>query len=181
MRVISGIYKGRKIDGYTIDGTRPTQERVKESLFSMIQEKVPTSIVLDLFAGSGNLGIEALSNGAKFAYFNDSNKNACKVIQKNIDTLKISNAKVTCMDYQEALKYFSKNKITFDLIFLDPPYKMHILKEIIEEIIHLELLNPSGLIVLEFEEEQAQEYSSLFLLKSRKYGYKNIQIYQKQE
>ena len=73
MKVISGKYKGRKLDGFDIDGTRPTMDRVKESLFAIIQNYISESIVLDLFAGSGNLGIEALSEGAKYAYLVDKN------------------------------------------------------------------------------------------------------------
>ena len=76
MKVISGIYKGRNILGFDLDGTRPTMDRVKESLFGMIQNNIPNSICLDLFAGSGNLGIEALSEGANFCYFCDSNHKA---------------------------------------------------------------------------------------------------------
>ena len=83
MKVISGLYKGRKIDGYDIDGTRPTMDRVKESIFGSIQNYVPDSIILDLFAGSGNLGIEAISNGAKYGYFVDNNKIAYNTIITN--------------------------------------------------------------------------------------------------
>ena len=80
MRVISGLYKGRNIDGFDIDGTRPTQDRVKESVFGSIQNHLEGSVVLDLFSGSGNLGIEALSNYAKECFFVDNNKEAIKVI-----------------------------------------------------------------------------------------------------
>ena len=82
MRVISGTLKGRNIIGYNINGTRPTMDRVKESIFGTIQNYIKDSIVLDLFAGSGNLGIEAISNGAKHCYFVDNNIEAIKVIKK---------------------------------------------------------------------------------------------------
>ena len=91
MKIITGKYKGRVIEGFHIEGTRPTMDRVKESLFAMIQEKVPNSIVLDLFAGSGNLGFEALSEGAKKAYLVDSNKKAIQIMKKNIKTIEILN------------------------------------------------------------------------------------------
>ena len=84
MKVISGTLKGRKIEGYAIDGTRPTMDRVKESLFATIQNNVKNSVVLDLFAGSGQLGIEAISNGANICYFIDNNK---EVIKDNKDTV----------------------------------------------------------------------------------------------
>lgn len=88
MRVISGKYKGRNIKGFDIIGTRPTMDRVKESLFATINNKLKNSVILDLFAGSGNLGIEALSNGSVEAYFVDNNKVAIKVIKDNIRDLK---------------------------------------------------------------------------------------------
>ena len=84
MKIISGKYKGRVLEGFDINGTRPTMDRVKESLFGTIQNYVPNSIVLDLFSGSGNLGIEALSEGAKYAYLVDSNSKAINIIKKNI-------------------------------------------------------------------------------------------------
>ena len=83
MRVISGKYKGRLLDGFNINGTRPTMDRVKESMFAMIQNYIKDKVVLDLFAGSGSLGIEALSNGAKICYFVDNNKIAIDIIKKN--------------------------------------------------------------------------------------------------
>ena len=87
MKIISGKYKGRNLQGFDIVGTRPTMDRVKESLFAMIQTWLNDAVVLDLFAGSGNLGIEALSQGAKYAYLVDKNRKAYRVIQNNISNL----------------------------------------------------------------------------------------------
>ena len=107
MRVISGTLKGRNILGYNIDGTRPTMDRVKESVFGTIQNYVNGSIVLDLFAGSGNLGIEAISNGASKCFFVDNSVEAIKVIKKNVESFNI-NDKATILhnDYDKALNYF---------------------------------------------------------------------------
>ena len=105
MKVISGKFKGRNIEGFTIDGTRPTMDRVKESLFAMIQNYIDDSNVLDLFSGSGNLGIEALSEGAKSIVLVDSNYKAIKVIDNNIKTIGIENTKVLNMDYKKAIEY----------------------------------------------------------------------------
>ena len=104
MKIISGKYKGRNLLGFNIDGTRPTMDRVKESLFAMIQHYIDGADVLDLFAGSGNLGIEALSEGADVAYLVDKNRKACKIIQSNLHNLKIESANVFCMDYLQAIK-----------------------------------------------------------------------------
>lgn len=177
MKIISGTLKGRTIKGYDIEGTRPTMDRVKESLFSIIQNDVRDSIVLDLFAGSGNLGFEAISNGAPFCYFNDFNKKCTSLIEKNIDTFSIRDkSKVLNMDYKKALKYFVDNKIELDLIFLDPPYKNDCLNNVIKYIYDNNILKTDGLIIC--------EVSNLYLdisfyekIKEKKYGDKYIVIY----
>ena len=179
MRVISGKYKGRNIKGFDIDGTRPTMDRVKESVFSTIQNYIDDSVVLDLFAGSGNLGIEAISNGAKECYFVDKNKIAKNVIQENINSLKIENGYVLNMDYKDALEHFKNNKIKFDLIFLDPPYKLNVIDNIINYILDNNLLNEKGLIICEFDSDIKKEYDELKVIKEKKYGSKYVVIFKK--
>ena len=93
MKIISGKYKGRNLEGFDIVGTRPTMDRVKESLFGTIQNYIDDSVVLDLFSGSGNLGLEALSEGAKYAYLVDHNHKAIKIINKNISTIGITDVR----------------------------------------------------------------------------------------
>lgn len=181
MRVISGFLKGRKILGYNIEGTRPTMDRVKESIFGTIQNYIKDSIVLDLFAGSGNLGIEAISNGAKYCYFVDNNIEAIKIIKRNIVNFNIKDkSNILHEDYNKALNYFKNNKIKFDIIFVDPPYEYEIIDEIINKIIILDLLNREGIIVLEFSKDILKEnYDNLKLIKSKKYGEKYVYIYKK--
>lgn len=180
MRIISGKYKGKKIDGYDIEGTRPTQDRVKESLFAIIQNELTDAVILDLFAGSGNLGIEALSNGAEFAYFVDSNPKCCNILNKNIKSVNETNAKVLNLDYKKALEYFKENNVTFDIIFLDPPYNLECLNYILDKITQYNLLNNDGIIICEYEHDNFKEgYNDLKLEKEKKYGYKNIRIYRK--
>ena len=129
MKIISGKYKGRNIEGFDIEGTRPTMDRVKESLFATIQNYIDDSIVLDLFAGSGNLGFEALSEGAKEAYLVDSNYKAIKTIEKNINTIKIEDAHPINMDFKKALSYF-KDKSVLPLEYsVDNLIMKRILKE----------------------------------------------------
>lgn len=178
MRVISGKLKGRSILGYDISGTRPTMDRVKESVFAMIQDYLDKSVVLDLFAGSGNLGIEALSNGALKVYFNDNNKKCVNIIQKNLSNFDLLNDNVvTNMDYKEVLKYYTNNKIKFDLVFLDPPYKEHITNGIIEYLLNNNLLNNSSLIICEVNDKDTFINDKLLLFKERNYGDKKIIIY----
>ncbi len=177
MKIISGTLKGRTIKGFDIDGTRPTMDRVKESLFGTIQNYIEGSIVLDLFAGSGNLGMEAISNGAKLCYFNDLNKKCTSLITKTVKDFNIEeNSIILNMHYNKALKYFAEQNIKFDIIFLDPPYKMENLNEIIEFIHNNNLINDKGIIICEVD--------TLYLnttlyekIKEKKYGNKYIVIY----
>ena len=180
MKVISGKFKGRLIDGYDIIGTRPTISRVKESTFAMIQNYITNANVLDLFAGSGNLGIEALSNGAKKTWFNDNNKKCINIIKNNLERLNIfKDNVVTNLDYKEALKLYYDNNIKFDLVFLDPPYKKHIIGDILSYIIDKDLLNDNGLIICEVNNKEIITDNKLCLFKERNYGDKSIIIYQK--
>ena len=135
MRIISGKYKGKKLLGDNIDGTRPTMDRVKESLFGIIQNNIKNSTCLDLFAGSGSLGIEALSNGANTCYFIDNNKEVIKVLNNNISNLNIKqNSKVILSDWKKSLNDFSNQNIKFDLIFVDPPYDYNVYEKILEKV-----------------------------------------------
>lgn len=180
MRVISGKLKGRKINGFDIVGTRPTMDRVKESIFGMIQEYVMDSQVLDLFSGSGNYGIEAISNGAKIAYFNDYNSKCLKVIKDNLINMNILNQGIiTNLDYKKALSYYKSNNIKFDLVFLDPPYKKHIINEILENLLKNDLLSSNGLVICEFMEKEEFINDDLILFKEKKYGDKYVLIYKK--
>ena len=180
MRVISGSLKGRKIKGYDIEGTRPTMDRVKMSLFGSIQNYIQDAYVLDLFAGSGNLGIEAISNGAKRCFFVDNNHKCIKVIRDNIKEFKIEDKSTSIeMDYCKALEIFKDKGYIFDIIFVDPPYKEHILLEILEIVRDNHLLSKDGLIILEYNYEYSNEVDGYTLLKKKEYGNKFISIYQK--
>ena len=180
MRVISGKIKGRNILGFDISGTRPTMDRVKESVFAMIQDNLKERIVLDLFAGSGNLGIEALSNGALKVYFNDKNKKCIDIIQKNLNNFDLlNNSVITNMDYLKALDYYKDQRINFDLVFLDPPYKEHIISEIIGLLLDYNLLNDNGLVVCEVNNNDIYVNDKLLLYKERSYGNKKVIIYKK--
>ena len=176
MRIISGKYKGRKIEGYNMVGTRPTMDRVKESLIAMIQTKIKNSICLDLFAGSGSIGLELLSNGASSCYFVDNNKKVIETIKSNISKLKVEeNTYLILNDYNKALKNFKEQNLKFDIIFLDPPYKNNYMKECLKLIEEYELLNKDGIVICEYEFEKFE--SNLKVYKEKKYGSKNIIIY----
>ena len=181
MKVISGTLKGRNILGYNIDGTRPTMDRVKESLFATIQDYLKDSVILDLFAGSGNLGIEAISNGSKYCYFIDNNKDAINTIKKNISTLNIQDkSNIILSDWKKALNDFATKKNKFDIIFVDPPYDYNVYEKILEKVITLDILNDNGLIILEHSNLNLKDnYNKLVLYKTKKYGNKSVNIYKK--
>ena len=180
MKVITGLYKGRVLEGFTIDGTRPTMDRVKESLFAMLQSKMIGSVVLDLFSGSGNLGIEAISEGASFAYLVDSNRKATNIIEKNINSLGIKNCKIMNLDYLKALDLLKEDNIKLDIIFLDPPYQTDYIVKAISKIIKLDLLNDTGIIVCETDNlNKINILENLSLIKEKKYGDKYIVLLQK--
>lgn len=174
MRVISGKYKGKNIMGFNIMGTRPTMDRVKESMFGIIQNKIKNSVCLDLFAGSGSLGIEALSNGASICYFVEKNNEIYNVLKNNLND--VEGSFLIKNDYMNALDYFVREHIKFDVIFLDPPYKLNLINNILNYIYDNQLLSENGIVVCEYESEYVD--TSLFeLVKIKKYGSKFVKIY----
>lgn len=181
MKVISGFLKGRNIYGYNIDGTRPTMDRVKESIFATIQDYIKGSTILDLFAGSGQIGIEAISNGAKYCYFVDNNKESINTINKNIRNLNIQDkTKIVLSDWEKILNELSQKEIKFDLIFIDPPYNYDVYEKLLEKLITLDILNDNGLIILEHHNLKFKDkYNKLTLYKEKKYGNKSVNIYKK--
>ena len=123
MRIIAGEYKAKRLNSPKTDKTRPTLDRVKEALFSIIDGYIRDADVLDLFSGTGNLAIESLSRGAKFAWLNDDKNIAISTIVSNIQLTKYQNyVKITKKDYMKCLAQIVKENKKFDVIFLDPPY-----------------------------------------------------------
>lgn len=179
MKVISGFLKGRNILGFNIEGTRPTMDRVKESMFAMIQNYITDATVLDLFSGSGNLSIEAISNGAEYAYLVDKNKKCIDIINKNISNLNIGEkVNIINSDYKKALSILKENKKTFDIVFLDPPYKNKDIPDIIKYLIENKMLNKDAIIVCEISDlEVIKEFDEISIIKNKKYGDKYIIIY----
>lgn len=176
MRVISGKYKGKNLLGFDIDGTRPTMDRVKESMFASIQNYIDNSIVLDLFAGSGSLGIEALSMGSSKCIFVDHNKIVYDILSKN--TKDIEGARIIKSDYKEALIKLKEENIKFDIILLDPPYALNLINDCLDKIYEYNLLSDKGIIVCEYETELVD--TKLFeLIKEKKYSSKYVRVYRR--
>ena len=179
MRVITG--KARGVVLKTPEGmqTRPTTDRVKEALFSIIQFDIPGCRVLDLFGGTGQLGIEALSRGAKSAVFVDASDAACKLIRENLKRTKLENdAKVVRSDY---LDYLRRCRERFDVIFLDPPYAEVFLENSLNCITEIDILQTNGIIVTErpLEKELPWDFPGYTRSKDYKYGKTLITLYRK--
>lgn len=183
MRIISGKKRGYKLLPPVGDNTRPTTDRVKESLFNIIQMRFPCGNVLDLFAGSGALGIEALSRGAGHAVFVEHDKASYSVIEKNLSGSGFSgNASLYKADSLRFLDGLNSDntEIKFDIIFLDPPYNKGILAPTLEKIYTYNLLSDNGVIVVETEAGGENIEDTKFeVIKSARYGKTVITIMQR--
>ena len=171
MRIIGGKYRSRVLAEFPGEDVRPTSDRAKESLFNILALKLYGARVLDLFAGSGSLGLESLSRGAKEVVFNDMSKESLAIVKKNLAALKIAvngeEAKVTQGDYLSCL---SMQRGKFDLIFLDPPYRFDYGKTALETIAQKGLLSENGIAVYERDRAFEGEINGLEKYDERKYG-----------
>lgn len=178
MRVITGTARGKLLtapDGAT---TRPTSDMVKEAIFSIIQFEVQGAFVLDLFAGSGQLGIEALSRGASFAVFIDASKEAQAVIKQNLQSTELATqSRVAIMDYMSFLKSTADR---FDIAFLDPPYKQGSIEKALPAL--APKMTDTGVIVCETDKTETlpQTAGDFLLYREYKYGKKKITVYRKE-
>lgn len=175
MRVISGKSRGKKLVSLEGDNTRPTLDRVKEALFNIIQFKVQDAVVLDLFAGTGALGIEALSRGAKEAIFCDKVPDAIKIIKQNVsNTNNLDKATIINKDYKDVLENISKQNKKIDIVFLDPPYKTNLAIDSLQKIIMSNLLTEDGIIIIETDdisrEQEVLKIEKAEIFDKRKYG-----------
>lgn len=177
MRVISGICGGLPLKSLPGLDTRPTTDKVKGAIFSILQGHIAGSGVLDLFSGSGAMGIEALSRGAKSAVLVDSSRKAVEIINKNLEFTKLG-AKVVCLP---AEKYLSSCTEKFDLIFMDPPYFSSHISECMKIISEKNLLSDNGMIVAECDasEEISEKIGSFSRVDERIYGRVCVLFYRK--
>ena len=183
MRIIAGKYKAKVINSPKTEKTRPTLDRVKEAMFSILIPYTLDANVLDLFSGTGNLGLESISRGAKFAWLNDSSNIAISTIISNVELTNTKTCvKITKKDYIKCLKQIENQEINFDIIFLDPPYDSKFALETLKYISENEsVLAKDGIIVYETDKNYmtklekkginfANEYSNLECVDSRSYG-----------
>ena len=181
MRIIAGDFKGRKIEmpvGYDI---RPTTEKVKEAMFSIIGSVIYDAVAVDLFSGTGNLGLEALSRGAEKCYFCDNNRSSIELIKRNIANCRAEEWSVLIPgDYEKCLMWISEKGEKVDIFIIDPPYKKGLYDRCFELIDELDLLAEGGLIIAEHkrEDEFPDEMSGFTKLKDRHYGTITLSVYE---
>jgi 16S rRNA (guanine966-N2)-methyltransferase len=181
MRIIAGTMRGRKLK--TVQGltTRPTSDKVKGAIFNVLRDKVADARVLDLFAGTGNLALEALSRGAREAVLVEESPAAWKVIRENIEITAVQDR--TKLILQDALRYLAGSREVFDLIFLDPPYRQGLAARVLSVLANPCRLSPEGVIVVETgkDEDMAAEVYPFEIRKADKYGDTRVWYYQRMD
>lgn len=180
MRIIAGKARGKKLISPETIETRPTLDRVKEAMFSIIQGYIPEANVIDVFAGTGSLGLEAASRGAKEVYLIDKSSVTFPLLRKNVENLKFQGICIPLnMDSYDALRMLSRKGITFDIIFIDPPYCKEMIPEAIKIVKENNMLSIGGIIVTKIDtiEEIYNGYKDIVLFKSKKYGNTTVCLY----
>lgn len=181
MRVISGLRKGHKLKSPKGSDVRPTEDRVKESLFNILNKIDENAIILDGFAGSGSVGIEFLSRGAKLCYFVDKSRESIKLVEENLIHTKFTDqARVLRKDLLLLIKDFKNDNMKFDYIYLDPPFnQLNLIRDVLKEISINDILNIDGKIIIEHEKglELEDELYNFEKNDYRKYGSKAVTFY----
>lgn len=173
MRIIAGKWKGKILKNFDFDGTKPTSDMVKQILFDCIGSEINNCVFCDLFSGTGSVGIEALSRGAKQVYFVDNNIKSIALIKKNIYSLNVNNYAINNCDFLVALNLFEKEKIKFDFIFIDPPYNTELYDTVLEKVKNSTIINENSIIILEHNKKIniCDEYE---IVKQKKQGIKML-------
>ncbi len=179
MRIIAGKLKGHRLETPRGVNIRPSSQKAKKALFDILGEKIRGASFLELFAGSGNIGIEAKSRGAKSVFFVENNRSCIKVIKANLRRLGIC-AQVLPFDAEKAIEVFYKKKQKFDIVFLDPPYYKNELKNTLKKVSLYDILQPHSYLIAEHNKKQVlpQQIHSLRLIFSRSYGDSAFSFYQ---
>lgn len=176
MRIVAGKYRGRTLLEFGGEDIRPTADRVRESLFNIIQNKTPNSVFLDLYSGTGAIGIEALSRYAKSVTFNDISKSSLALLKKNLEKLKVDDEfEISSCD---AVRFLSQTDKKYDIIFIDPPYKSDKKKDALPFCANK--LSDDGIVVFEDECEWTGSVEGLVVCDKRKYGRVHLTFFKKE-
>jgi len=169
MRIIGGIHRGRKIKSVKGMLTRPTTDMIREALFNIICDRVPGSYFLDLFAGTGAVGLEALSRGAEKAVFVEKNVTACSVIKQNLRDLNMEDKGLVLQcDVNAAIEKLAKEGLIFDIIFLDPPYHKNHIEVTLKALKDFNIT--ASLVVVQHPKDETFAFDGFELIKYKKYG-----------
>lgn len=182
MRIVAGVYRSRVIKPVPGTSTRPTSDKIKEAIYSRIGPYFEEGLMLDLFGGSGNMGLEAISRGISHVYFCDSANASVKTIKENAKTLGVEKqCTITRCDYMVMLEMCAKEQHVFDLIYLDPPYKKQQIAKILNFIDEHGLLSEDGNVVCESlkEDDFEETYGQLKKVKDTTYGITRITYYKR--
>jgi 16S rRNA (guanine(966)-N(2))-methyltransferase RsmD len=180
MRVITGEYRGRKISVPKGNAVRPTSDMVREALFSMLAEEVPDAKVIDVFAGTGSLGIEALSRGAKECLFFENSAVAAEALTANVEQLRVgARARIVRADFRSAMSRHSGYGA--DVVFIDPPYKSGLYEDAMQSLIAYDMIVIGGIAVLESSDgdDEDHEYLGYTILKKKRYGKTFVRLYER--
>ena len=176
MRVISGTARGTKLNSIENKSTRPTLDRVKEALFNILQTQIKEAQVLDLFAGSGALGIESLSRGANFCVFCDKSIEDIKMLKQNLEKTKFQEkAEILVKDYKKCIEQLKTRK--FNIIFIDPPYKQNIAVDALKRIVENKMLSEGATIIIETDDEEREKKQIENLQIEQQLEIKNVRKY----
>ena len=184
MRVISGKVRGLKLNAPKNDDVRPTTDRVKESLFNMINSYMMDSDILDLFAGTGSLGIECLSRGANKCVFVDNSKESLNIVKSNIKKARLENeSTILNLEFKSAINTLGLKKQQFDVIFMDPPYYKNMFSDALSAVDNNNLLKEDGIIVVEHDtvDKFPDNMGRLYKSREKKYGNTTITFYKMEE
>lgn len=178
MKVVAGKYKGFNLLSPKSKTSRPTDNKVKEAVFDMLFPYKENFLALDLFAGTGQIGIEFLSRGAKEVHFNEKNYSNFSILKQNLEKIDSNNAMAYKLDFERCIKKLSNLNLSFDYIFLDPPYATDFIDKSLFFIKEYDLLSEDGIIITESDTDTdfSQKYD-LKLLKEKSYGRKYIKFY----
>ena len=177
MRIITGIYRGRKLESPVGRDVRPTSDKVKEAMFNILQMEITDAVVIDLFAGTGNLGLEALSRGAEKCYFCDSSRESINLVKTNVAKCGAEKeAVILAGDFTKTLARINEQA---DIILLDPPYKAGLYEGCLQQIDGLDLLKEDGIILAEHgsRDVMPEEVAGFVKTRTRKYGTMSVSIY----
>jgi 16S rRNA (guanine966-N2)-methyltransferase len=179
VRVIGGQFKGRRLDSPTGQGIRPTPDRVREAMFSILDRRPIRANILDLFAGTGALGIEAMSRGGKVATFIDISSTSITMIRANLDKLGLTECKTFKANSLTALNRLTRSGQTFDIVFLDPPYHKNLVVPTLQKLNELGLVASGGMVVIDHEPglRPPSEVGNLMKTDFRRYGDVAISFY----